>query len=420
MRRRTKILLICGTLAAVTAFGGWAAAQNAGLRYHRGDAERISASSFEETVRAVDALAEALHKSVYATDGGMCARVCGEAYAEASAAGSAMLALPFATQELEQLAAFLNIAGDYAISLCPSAAAEGFSEEELAHLRTLSDAAADFSESLRGMQQDLNAGDVRLDSREKRLRNVGEETGVPLSARLLDYQAGLTPMEKFSYDGRYGCEKTPKAGYMTEEEMQRAAADFLGIEPDALTLLYRYEGSEGRRCYRFEDSFLCVSRRGVESMSRPRLVSDVNLSEAEGREAAESFLTQHGYEGLVPAGAEDLGGVLRLRYCSSQDGADCPDNAVTVSVALDDGSICGFSAEDYCSEEAQVRWLVDEGSAAAALPESLTLRETRRLICKSPGQRDTACYAFFCQDAEGRGVTVYVDAATGRQCRIEF
>ena len=63
---------------------------------------------------------------------------------------------------------------------------------------------------------------------------------------------------------------------------------------------------------------------------------------------------------------------------------------------------------------------MDEGSAAAALPESLTLRETRRLICKSSGQRDTACYAFFCQDAEGRGVTVYVDAATGRQCRIEF
>lgn len=420
MRRRTKIVLICCTLAAVTAFGGWSAAQNAGLRYHRSDAERISASSFEETVRAVDALAGALRKSVYATDGGMCARICGEAYAEASAAESAMLALPFATQELEQLAAFLNIAGDYAISLCPNAATEGFSEEELEHLRALSDAAEDFSENLRALQQDLNAGDVRLDSREKRLRNVGEEPGVPLSARLLDYQEGLTPMEKFSYDGRYGCEKAAKAGYMTEEEMQRAAADFLGIEPEALTLLYRYEGSEGRRCYRFEDSFLCVSRRGVESMNQSRLVSEAVLSETEARAAAEAFLTQHGYEGLVPAGEENLGTVLRLRYCRSQDGADCPDNTVAVSVALDDGSICGFSAEDYCSEDVQVRWSVDQESAAAALPESLTPQETRRLICKSAGQRDTACYAFFCQDEEGRGVTVYVDAATGRQCRIEF
>ena len=420
MRRRTKILLICGTLAAVTAFGGWAAAQNSGLRQQRGDEQRISASSFEETVRAVDALAAALRKSVYATDGGMCARVCGEACAEASAAGSAMLALPFATQELEQLAAFLNIAGDYAISLCPNAAIEGFSEEEIAHLRTLSDAAADFSESLREMQRDLNAGDLRLDSREKRLRNVGEERGVLLSARLLDYQAGLEPMERFSYDGRYGCEKTPKTGYLTEEEMQRAAADFLGVEPEALTLLYRYEGSEGRRCYRFEDSFLCVSRRGVESMSQSRLVSDANLSEAQAREAAEAFLDRHGYEDLVPAGEEDLGAVLRLRYCRSQDGADCPGNAVTVAVALDDGSICGFSAEEYCSEEAKVRWTVDQESAAAALPASLSVQETRRLICKSPGQRDTACYAFFCQDGEGCGVTVYVDAATGRQCRIEF
>ena len=63
---------------------------------------------------------------------------------------------------------------------------------------------------------------------------------------------------------------------------------------------------------------------------------------------------------------------------------------------------------------------MDEESAAAALPGSLTLQERRRLICRSPGQRDTACYAFFCQDAEDSGVTVYVDAATGRQGRIEF
>ena len=420
MKKKTKIILSSYALAAVTALGGWAAAQNAGLLYYRGEEAHISARAFEETVRAVDALSGALGKSIYATDGGMCARICGEAYAEASAAEGAMLALPFATQELEQLAAFLNVAGDYAISLCPTAAAEGFSEEELDHLRSLSVSAADFAETLRTLQAEVNAGDVRLDSREKRLRNVGTERGVPLSARMLDYQAGLAPSESFSYDGRYGCENQSRAGYLTEEEMLQAAADFLGVQPEELSLLYRYEGADGRRCYRWEDCFLCVSRCGVESMSSSRLVSEAKIPNAEARAIAEDFLSSHGYADLVYAGEEQNGAVLQLRFCGSQDGVDCPDNALRVSVALDDGAVCGFDAADYCPDRADVSWTLSAEEAAAALPEGLNLLETKKRICKSEGKRDRACYAFFCQDEEGGSVTIYVDAASGRQCRIEL
>ncbi len=63
---------------------------------------------------------------------------------------------------------------------------------------------------------------------------------------------------------------------------------------------------------------------------------------------------------------------------------------------------------------------MDEESAAEALPGNLTVRETRKLIARSESQRDRPCYAFFCQDADGRGVTIYVDAETGRQSRIEL
>ena len=121
-----------------------------------------------------------------------------------------------------------------------------------------------------------------------------------------------------------------------------------------------------------------------------------------------------------PAGEENSGTVLSLRYCAVQDGADCPDNTLQIAVALDDGSIYRFNAENYSSEKADVSWNVDQEGAAEALPATLTVRETRRLICKSEGKRDLACYAFFCEDEDGRGVTVYVDAATGKQFRIEL
>ena len=63
---------------------------------------------------------------------------------------------------------------------------------------------------------------------------------------------------------------------------------------------------------------------------------------------------------------------------------------------------------------------MDQESAAAALPRNLSVRETRRVIVKSEGRRDTPCYVFFCQDEEGRGVSVYVEAVKGKQFRIEL
>ena len=419
-KRKARLLLGAYALIAVTALGCWAAARSAYWGEQRRAAGYSAARAFEETVGAVEGLSEALAKSLYATDGGMCARICGEAYACAGTAEGAMLALPFDTQELEQLSAFLNRAGDFAISLCPAAAERGFTEEETAQLRALSAAAADFADSLRQLRSDLNAGEVRMDRREKRLQNVGEEPGVPLSARLLDYQAGITPPEPFSYDGRYGCEKTETAGYLTEEEMAAQAADFAGVAPEALDLLYRYEGAAGRRCFRAGELLVCVSRRGVESMSQTRLVSEARLSEAQARQIAGDWLAARGFEGLSPAGQENRGTVLALRYCRQLDGADCPDNALRVAVALDDGSIYSFNAEDYCAEDAKVSWNVDQESAAAALPRNLSVRETRRVIVKSEGKRDTPCYVFFCQDEEGRGVSVYVEAVKGKQFRIEL
>ena len=119
------------------------------LRDYRQAAAYSSRASFETTVKAVDSMGAALEKSLYATDGGMCSSLCGQVYASASAAEAALLSLPFETVELENLASFLNLAGDYAYSLAPQAAENGFSQEEQEQLSALSQQAGDFAALLR-------------------------------------------------------------------------------------------------------------------------------------------------------------------------------------------------------------------------------------------------------------------------------
>ena len=420
MKKRTRYVRIVRiyAIAAALALALYTGAESVYLVRWRQTAAYSASLAFEETVRAVDTLSRSLEKSLYATDGAMCARICGEAYAASCAAGSAMAALPFSTQELENLSAFLNRTGDYAHTLCGESALRGFLPEQREDLAALSARAEEFVGVLQELREDLNGGRVHMDSREKRLRNVGAEPGESLAARLLDYEASFAAPEGLRYDGLYGREEPPGSGYLTEREMLQAAADFLGVRPEELEQVYDYEGLEGRRCFRCGDSFLCVSRGGVDSLSQTRLVSEAALSPEEAREAAEAFLRRAGYTDLRLTEQRDGGTVLSLRYARVEDGAVWLDNALRIAVALDDGSIYSFNTDEYHAGGSGVRWLLDEEEAAAALPEDFVWDDVRRVILTSEGGRNSGCYEFSGDGALGRRVRICVDGEDGRQARI--
>ena len=420
MSKRARIRTVSYIGAALLSLALLAYARSADLDDSRLAAVYSAGRAFEETVSSVDALSAALAKSIYATDGSMCARICSEAYARAEAAQSALSVLPFSTQELEQISAFLNVAGDYAYSICGAAAQEGFSPQQLETLTDMAATAGQLTASLLELQGGVHGGDVIMDSPALRLQNVTDgEDAERLSDRLLAYEAEFEPLAAPQYDGKYGCAEKETRGYLTEEAMLALAAEYAGVPEAALKEAYTYEGSNGRRCYRTGDLYLCVSRSGVESMAQSRLVGDALIGEEEARRIAEEFLAARGFRDLTLTAAGYNGAVAAMVYSKTEDGAVCLDNCVQIAVALDDGSIYSFNAAAYCGEDSGARFLVDRETAEAALPEGLELLDSSRVILKSPGRRDLACYAFSCTDAEGRQVQICVDAASGKQCRID-
>ena len=416
MKRKTKILLASYLSVAILTLALYAWAGQWGLGWYRRTANESASLAFEETVRSVERLSGVLDKSVYATDSDMCDRICCEAYACAAAAESAMSTLPFSTWELEQLSAFLNTAGDYAYSLCGRG--EPFSGEQREDLKAMAATAADFSHRLLELREGLNGRELSMDSREKRLRNVGGENEVKLSGELLAYEKDFTSPE-LRYDGKYGGEPEKKSGgLLTEREMLSAAADFAGVAPEELQMEYQFEGTEGRRCYRAGDRFLSVGRAGVESMSCDRIVYEEKLSAQEALQAAEDFLQARGYGELQLLEQSQSGCIAQFRFVREQDGALCPDSALRLAIALDDGSLYSFDAADFDPEPVETHWTVDEETARAALPEDLSVTESGRVLLRSPGGRALPCYVFSGADAEGRQVEICVSAETGKQVRI--
>lgn len=387
------------------------------------DYRRVAAygarASFETTVKAVDNMGAALQKSLYATDGGLCSSICGEVFANAAAAEAALLSLPFATQELENLSGFLNRTGDYAYSLSRQAAAEGFNQEQQQRLAELSRQAGDFSALLRQLQTDLNNGLLLLDSREKRLENVGMDENGKLSAALLDYEAGLEPGD-FEYDGRYGAAVQAASGELTEEDTKALAARVAGVEPRELKEEYSYSGPEGRRCYSAGELIICVSSRGLESIGQSRLVSTGKISTDKARQIATDFLQQLELEEMALVSYSDSGTVASFNFVQTQDEALRLDNGVRVSVALDDGSIYGYNGEKYSYEPTQVSWNASEEQARGQLPENVSSEGVRRVIIRSAGGREQPCYEFSCLNGDGQSLKIYVSGESGKQCRIDI
>ena len=118
MSAKAKQLIIIYTVSALAVLSVLSAVLYARLSDYRLAASYGSAQAFETTVSAVDGMSLALKKSLYATDEVLGRILCSQVYAKALAAEASMSSLPFSTQELEQLSAFLNKAGDYARSLC--------------------------------------------------------------------------------------------------------------------------------------------------------------------------------------------------------------------------------------------------------------------------------------------------------------
>lgn len=113
---KKKLVIVISTYACVlvAVLGVMSYLRGRSLRDYRLAARYSAQEALEETVTAAEHMSLTLQKTPYATDGGMSAKLCSQVYADALAAEAAMSTLPFSTQELEEISAYLNQVGDYA------------------------------------------------------------------------------------------------------------------------------------------------------------------------------------------------------------------------------------------------------------------------------------------------------------------
>ena len=437
-RRRTLVRAASFLLAAFVVVGGLALQARARAEAYRLYLENGYRHAFAELFANLNELDVALQKGIYATSPSMLGVLCTQIYGKAMSAQMALGELPYSNIELEQTAAFLAKAGDYAAALSRSAAVTGVcSDEQREALRGLSAGASDLSARVAGLQSDLMGGAVTLEDLEAAEARLSAAEGGGHTLADSSYQtveSDFPELPSLIYDGPFSehiAGRTPAMlegrEDVTQDEARLAAARFLDLKPELFTLVSA--GSGRLPTYSFSamvdggELYVEVTRRGglVVELLHSRPVESAALSREEAVAAAAAFLTSRGYPNMTESYFIDQGNVLTINFAAQQGEVLCYPDLVKVSVALDNGRVVGFESEGYLMNHTLrdlPRFPVSLGKAQAALSPELDILSHRLALIPTGGEYEVLTHEFKCQSADGRHVLVYINAQTGQEEKI--
>ena len=163
------------------------------------------------------------------------------------------------------------------------------------------------------------------------------------------------------------------------------------------------------------------SSKHTKETLRDNNLYNLKVAQEEGFAAAEDFLKKRGYRNMERTAWKNTGDALAVSFCPLQDGVRCYADEITLTVALDDGSLLSFDATDYVQNHRRrtpERPQASAEDARSLLSPSLTAEEEFLAWLPMPGGGEKLCFTFRCLNAAGRRWLVFSSAATGAQERI--
>jgi len=439
MKRKTAVLIISYLCAAVAALGALAYSGYQRAAVYERQSSAGYQHAFAELVTGMREIDTALQKSLYASDSTVAAGLYTEIFGKAMTAQMSLGAMPFSTVELEKTASFISRVGDYSFALARAAAGGDMGgETERENLRALSDTAELLALNLSQLQADMADGILTMDELTdgERRMDEAEEAELPStvgqSVRLIEQEFPELP--SLIYDGPFSEHISSAAPRMLEgerelsaEEALKAAADFLELRENRLTLTA--ESSGAMPCYYFSaaakqgEMQIVVSKAGgyVVNLLCPRLVGEPTVDYKSALGVATRFLERRGYSDMAESYHMISDGAVTINFAYTQDGVICYPDLVKVTVALDTGTVTGFEALGYISCHTE-RELPEpeftEEAARAAVPEELEIVSSRLCVVPSDGKFERLCWEYVCRSPEDRSFIIYVGAMSGRQEKI--
>ena len=437
MSKRTKIQIGTFLSALFLVLGGLAITYAREAADYRRYLSNSRQHAFAELAAQIEGLNSALQKGQYATSSSLLSSLCTEIYGRATAAQMALGELPYSNVELEQTAAFLAKAGDYAWALSRSVSGTvsptAEQRETLAGLATVSVHLAQRLENLQEqfVQKGFSLEDVRP-AEEALAGNAHNK--IPAGSAFQAVEEEFPELPTLIYDGPFSEHLTAQSQkYLAEkpdfspEEAKRQAASFLDRPEKDLVLVSSFEGTLPGYGFSLaterENLYLEVSRQGgvvtqlisSHSPGQAQVLPQTALSIAKG------FLLEHGYENMEETYFIRQGAELTVNFAYRDNDILCYPDLIKVTVSLDVGEVISFDATGFLTCHTSRTYTpvsVPADSLLSSIPSELTVLTHQLTLIPTSGQTELLCHEFKCQTENGTHILLYFNAQTGEEEKI--
>ena len=432
MKKPLAIGIFCAMAAVIVGLGIYAASLDSRLD----GAGRINSSRADaamgEFAGALAELDETMRASRYAAGSTLQSTLCAEAASDAAAASAALAALPYATEELETLAHYLNGVGDYMLSLSrETAAGRTLTEAEHENLLALGEAAAELSLETGGIYAALDSGELIMDEYAARSEDEAEGT---VGAALAKIDAALGGFPRLEYAGQYSAAAlSADYGYLngrgdvSEDEAKEIAAAFLGVDAAELSSGGRSAGS--REVYTFSlaepERHIAVSVPGgvVLTVSGQCSGGEKRTDAEAARQSAEELAADTLGEAFETVSVDERAGIYEFTLAPLLGETLLISDAVRVSIDASTGELCAWDASAFAMNHVprgDLSPALTAEAAAESLSAELESEAARLVLTETYGGDEALCWEFACSDGEGQRLFVFIDAKMGNERKIEL
>lgn len=427
------IIYFSAALLLVSAFALMGRDGASGLSLYRDSAY---SHAFGELSSSISDLADSLTRASFASSPSVISSACAKAYADASAAGAALGALPYSDMELEKTSSFLSRAGDYSAFLVRSAASgSSYSGSERENLASLARCARTLEEEFTKLNAYLISGELTPESLEfsrDALDALDESLSSPsFASSFKKLEAEFPELPELNYDGALSEHISGLKPLMLEDsapvseaEALKAASKFTGLQES----VFHSEGTResGIPVYVVSASTrrgpmtLEITKNGglVIYYQNSRLCESARVSAEDATRLAEEFLKERGISDMEAVGWQALDNKLSVTLAYSKDGIKCYPDLIKIEVALDNGEIVSYEGKGYISyhsERTPPETVISDEEAESRIPPELTVVSHSMAYFPTEGKREVYCHELKCEDKDGNLCLIYINAETGAE-----
>ncbi len=386
---------------------------------------KVSAASYGKAyyqlVMDANNLETALSKAIVSS-GNYKGRMLYEASSNAQSLQNNLAVLPSEKDEATSSAMkFCNQTMDYTKYLAQKAYdGKGLSEEEENNLKTLLETATAIKNSLNGSYENYGNSE--------RLFFGGVFYGdyiSPVDVTYDDLDESSLEYPTLIYDGPFSdvkelSEEELNEKSITIDEAIEIAKSCFGEDVSPL-----YEDENSDLAYTFSvgdgNTVIQLSKKNGDLLlvSKYREVGEKSLSDDDGIESCEKYLSSFGYNDVKVVWKSETDGILTVNFAQNVNDVICYSRLIKVVVALDNGEVLGMEGTTYVAKHENPVDTVTSitiSAAKSALGKNLEIISSRPAVIPK-NENEIMTYEFFVTQ-NGSEFYVYVDAKTGEEIEV--